>query len=73
MGSITAYAQEVFNELHKCTSKNKFEVFLKEFNKLIEEENEKLNYNDVGCPMSKDCSISGCYRYCACDLTCKKV
>lgn len=72
MGSIKAYAQEVFDELNKRTSKNKFEIFIKEFNKLVAEEQEKLNCNDVGCPMSRDCSMNGCYRYFVCDLTNKK-
>ena len=72
MGTIKELAQEVFDELNNRTSKNKFEAFLKEFNKLVEEEQEKLNCNDVGCPISRDCSISGCYRYSVCDLSNKK-
>lgn len=71
MSSIKAYAQEVFDELNNRTSKNKFEAFLKEFNKLIEENGESHS-NDVGCLISKDCSPKGCYRYSACDLTNKK-
>ena len=71
MNSIKAYAQEVWNELNNRTSKNKFEAFLKEFNKLIEE-NEESHSNGVGCLISKDCSPNGCYRYSACNLTNKK-
>lgn len=72
MNSIKAYTKEVFDELNKYTSKNKFETFMKEFNRLVEEENEKSHVNDVGCPMSRDCSSNGCYRYFVCDLTNKK-
>ena len=72
MSSIKAYAQEVFNELNNRASKNKFETFIKEFNKLVEEEQEKLNCNDVGCPISRDCSMNGCYRYFGCNLSNKK-
>ena len=72
MGTIKELAQEVFDELNNRTLKKKFEAFLKEFNKLVEEEQEKLNCNDVGCPISRDCSISGCYRYSVCDLSNKK-
>lgn len=71
MGSIKAYAQEVFDELNKRTSKNKFETFLKEFNRLVEEDT-KSHVNDVGCPMSRDCSSNGCYRYFVGDLANKK-
>ena len=71
MGSIKAYAQEVFDELNKCTSKDKFETFLKEFNRLVEED-KKSHVNDVRCSISKDCSISGCYRYFVCNLSNKK-
>ena len=72
MSSIKAYAQEVVNELNNRKSKNKFETFIKEFNKLVEEEQEKLNCNDVGCPISRDCSMNGCYRYFVCNLSNKK-
>ena len=72
MSSIKAYAQEVLNELNNRTSKNKFKTFIKEFNKLVEEEQEKLNCNDVGCPISRDRSSNGCYRYFVCDLAHKK-
>ena len=71
MGTIKELAQEVFDELNNRTSKNKFEAFLKEFNKLIEE-NEESHSNDVGCLISKDCSPNGCYRYFVCDLSNKK-
>ena len=72
MGSIKELAQEVFDELNNRTSKDKFETFLKEFNRLIEEENEKPHGNDVGCLISRDCSSNGCYRYSGCDLSYKK-
>ena len=29
---------------------------------------EKEKNNDVGCPVSDDCSPSGCYRYICCDF-----
>ena len=37
MGFIQEYAREVFREVNKRSSKNKFETFLKEFNKLVKE------------------------------------
>lgn len=71
MSSIKSYAQEVFREVNKRNSKNKFETFLKEFNRLVEE--SKSSNNDVGCAISDDCSMSGCYRYFICDFKTKKV
>lgn len=37
MGFMQEYAKEVFREVNKRNSKNKFETFLKEFNKLVKE------------------------------------
>lgn len=71
IGSLKLYAQEVFREVNKRSSKNKFETFLKEFNKLVEE--SKTTNNDVGCAISNDCSVSGCYRYYMCDFENKKI
>ena len=33
----------------------------------------KSNSNDVGCPMSSNCSLEGCYRYFCCTLPRKKI
>ena len=73
MASIKQYAQEVFRELNERTSKNKFESFLKELNKLIDEQKAKDNANDVGCALSNNCSMNGCYRYFCCTFPNKKV
>lgn len=70
MSSIKAYAREVFDELNKRKSKNKFKAFINEFNKILE---ESENENDVGCPVSNDCSWHGCSRYCVCDAPNKKI
>ena len=71
MGSIKAYALEVFREVNKSSSKNKFEIFIKEFNKLVEK--SKTNNNYTGCAISDDCSMNGCCRYYMCDFKCKKI
>lgn len=63
--NLKLYAKEVFREVNKSKSKNKFDIFLKELNKLVE---ESLDNNDVGCPLSDDCSLQGCYRYSICDF-----
>lgn len=60
--NIKAYAKEVFREVNKSKSKNKFEIFIKEFNKLIEQSKS----NESGCPLCSDCSK--CYRYRICDF-----
>jgi len=73
MASIKQYAQEVFTELNKRKAKNKFDPFLKELNKLIDEQNEKDHANDVGCLISSNCSMNGCYRYFCCNFPEKKV
>ena len=33
----------------------------------------KQNLNDVGCAISKNCSLQGCYRYNCCTLPRKKI
>ena len=62
------YAKEVFKVLDGKQSKNAHDKFLKAFEKLCKEKDEEKQNNDVGCPISNDCSLGGCYRYCCCDF-----
>jgi len=68
MGFPEDYAKEVFNELDKRPYKNMHTRFLKEYNKLCKEKEDESKSNDVGCQMSTDCSLNGCYRYICCDF-----
>ena len=68
MSSIKEYAREVFDELNKRKSKNAYQLFQKELNKLHDEQETETNKNDVGCIISCDCSPAGCYRYLICDF-----
>lgn len=70
MGFIRNYALEVFREIDKRSQKNKHDVFIKEYSKLIQQSQLP---NDVGCAISKDCSLNGCYRYYMCDFKRKKL
>ena len=70
MSSIKEYAKEVFEELNKCKSKNEYQLFQKELIKLHDE--QEKHTNDVGCAISQDCSMMGCYRYIICDFPEKK-
>ncbi|MCQ4784571.1 hypothetical protein NE670_04820 [Flavonifractor plautii] len=70
MSSIKEYAKEVFEELNKCKSKNAYQLFQKELIKLHDE--QEKHTNDVGCAISQDCSMMGCYRYIICDFPEKK-
>ena len=67
--NIKIYAQEVFREVNKSKSKNKFEIFIKEFNKLV----RRSKINESGCPMSNKCSNDGCYRYSICNFDWKDI
>lgn len=66
MGSIKDYAIQCFREVDRRRGSNRHENFLREYKKLI-------NPNDVGCGISKDCSLNGCYRYYMCDFKRKKL
>ena len=52
MGFMQEYAREVFREVNKRNSKNKFETFLKEFNKLVKE-SESNNVDGKCCLFCK--------------------
>jgi hypothetical protein len=69
---ISSIAKQAYDEISKSTSKNKYELFVKEFNKLVRSESKK-NINDVGCAISDECSLDGCWRYSVCDLKRKNV
>lgn len=48
-----------------------FKDYTDEIIKLVESKlsvKERKENNDVGCPVSDDCSPSGCYRYICCDF-----
>ena len=48
-----------------------FRDYTDEIVKLIESKlsvKERKKNKDVGCPVSDDCSPSGCYRYICCDF-----
>ena len=65
MGFPEMYAQEVFRELGKRKAKNTYLKFMLELERL---HNEDVAKNDVGCAVSNDCSMNGCYRYYMCDF-----
>lgn len=46
------------------------QLFQKELIKLHDE--QEKHTNDVGCAISQDCSMMGCYRYIICDFPEKK-
>lgn len=68
MSSIKKYAREVFDELNRSKSKNAYQLFQKELVRLHDEQVAKSTENNVGCIVSSDCSIDGCYRYIICDF-----
>lgn len=72
MGFIQDYAQEVFREVNKHRGKNIHDKFIKEYQKLLDEKIKEENKNDVGCIISSNCSLRGCYRYSICDFEEKK-
>lgn len=72
MSSIKKYAREVFDELNRSKSKNAYQLFQKELVRLHDEQVAKSTENNVGCIVSSDCSIDGCYRYIICDFPEKK-
>ena len=59
-------ARVAFEEVNKSKSRNKFNIFIDEFKKLVEE--SKNNKNNVNCAISNDCSKEGCYRYICCEF-----
>ena len=68
MSTIKKYAKDVFDELNKSKSKNAYQLFQKELSRLHDEQVAKSTENNVGCIISSDCSINGCYRYIVCDF-----
>jgi len=72
MGFPEDYAQEVFRELDKRPYKNMHTRFMKAYKKLCEDKDKEDRNNDVGCQISNDCSLHGCYRYSCCDFSEKK-
>lgn len=65
---VTIYSSD--EEWDKYKSKNAYQLFQKELIRLHDE--QEKHTNDVGCAISQDCSMMGCYRYIICDFPEKK-
>lgn len=71
--ALKDYAREVFKEVNKTRGKKKHGNFIKYYKQLYDKILEEQNENNVGCEISNDCSVAGCYRYCICNFIEKKV